>query len=131
MSLALKYNGQGSIRCLIMKSEKERDIVCRRCGNCCHVDVAAYVTFEDIERWEREGRHDILAHLRDNGVTWSGDRVVNKFGSTITTCLMTCVYCKWDGPVATCAIYETRTKVCRSFVPGSSDLCPQYRRKVR
>jgi Fe-S-cluster containining protein len=114
-----------------MNSEKDKDIVCRRCGNCCHVDVAAYVSFEDIRRWEKEGCHDILAHARDNGVMWPSNGFVNRFGSNINTCLMSCVYLKWDGPSASCGIYETRTEVCRSFIPGASDLCPQYRQKPR
>ncbi len=113
-----------------MNKEEDTIITCRRCGNCCHVDVAAYVTLEDIQRWDREGRHDIIAHVCDNDVTWSDDRFSNSFGSNIRTCLMSCVYLKWHGSSASCKIYETRTKVCRSFVPGSSDLCPQYRRTL-
>ncbi len=112
-----------------MNSERDNNITCRRCGNCCHVDVAAYVSLEDIERWEIEGRRDILTHVQSNGVTWSDDGFFNRFGSNINTCLMSCVYLTWQGLTASCEIYETRTKVCRSFVPGSSDLCPQYHRK--
>jgi Fe-S-cluster containining protein len=91
--------------------------------------VAGYVSVEDIQRWEQEGRHDILAHVRDNGVSWSSDGFVNRFGSEIITCLMSCVYLQWQGSSAACGIYESRTKACRSFVPGSSDLCPQYHRE--
>lgn len=113
----------------IMNGEGNKGKVCHRCGNCCHVDVAAYVSVEDIERWEQEGHHDILAHVENNGVSWSGDGFVNRFGSKINTCLMSCAYLKWQGITASCGIYETRTKVCRDFVPGSSDLCPQYHRE--
>jgi len=109
-----------------MNRGKNTDIGCRRCGNCCHVDVTAYVTIEDVQRWEREGRQDILDHVRSNNVTWTSGGIINKFGSNIRTCLMSCVYLKWYGPIASCEIYETRTKVCRSYVPGSSNLCPQY-----
>jgi Fe-S-cluster containining protein len=111
-----------------MNSERNKEITCRRCGNCCHVDVAAYVSLDDIRRWEKEERYDILAHVHDNGVTWADDGFVNRFGSNLNTCLMSCVYLKWHGPHASCGIYETRTEVCRSFIPGSSDLCPQCRR---
>ncbi|OPY83731.1 MAG: hypothetical protein A4E65_00464 [Syntrophorhabdus sp. PtaU1.Bin153] len=114
-----------------MNSEKNRNITCRRCGNCCHVDVAAYASLEDIQRWEKEGRQDIIDHVCDNGVTWSHDRIVNRFGSNVKTCLMSCVYLKWHGSSAFCEIYETRTKVCRGYVPGSTDLCPQYHRELR
>lgn len=105
------------------------DLDCQRCGNCCHVDVAAYVTLQDMRRWEDEGRRDIIDHVCANNVTRSGDRVVNRFGSDIKTCRMTCVYLQWAGPLASCGIYGTRTNVCRSYVPGSTSLCPQYRRK--
>ncbi len=77
-------------------------------------------------RWEEEGRHDILARVQDNGVTWSGGRVENRFGSLIKTCLMTCVYLTWEGSAASCSIYETRTMVCRGYIPGSTGLCPLY-----
>lgn len=113
-----------------MNSEKHTGIICNRCGNCCHVDVAAYVSLDDIERWEKEGRHDIIAHVRDNDVTWSPGRVINRYGSGIRTCLMSCVYLKWRGGLASCEIYETRTKVCRDYIPGSSGLCSRYRRKL-
>jgi hypothetical protein len=113
----------------MIKTEGSGVITCRRCGNCCHVDVTAYVSLEDIQRWEKEGRHDIIAHVFDNGVTWAQHGITNRFGSAIKTCLMSCSYLKWHGLLASCEIYETRTKVCRDFVPGSSGLCPQYRRK--
>ncbi|HOC46438.1 MAG: YkgJ family cysteine cluster protein [Syntrophorhabdaceae bacterium] len=114
-----------------MNGEEHRDIACRRCGNCCHVDVSAYVSLEDVRRWEKEERHDIIEHVRANDVAWSGGRVINRFGSNIKTCRMSCVYLKWYGSSASCEIYETRTKVCRSYVPGSSGLCPQYHSKFR
>jgi Fe-S-cluster containining protein len=44
---------------------------------------------------------------------------------------MSCVYLTWHGSIASCKIYETRTKVCRSYVPGSSDLCSQYNKAGR
>ncbi len=109
--------------------KEDRDIACRRCGSCCHLDMIAYVTLEDVRRWQTEGRHDIIARLRDNDVTWSDDRLVNKFGANIKTCRMTCVYLKWDGASASCGIYEARTTVCRSYIPGSSGLCPLYYRE--
>ena len=113
----------------ISTMKKNSEVACHRCGACCHVDVAAYVTSEDMERWAREGRHDIIAHVCENGVIRSGDRVIKKTGVKPTTCLMSCVYLKWHGSSCSCGIYETRTAVCRSYVPGSSDLCSLYRRK--
>lgn len=127
----MQYNGRNPVWYLVMNSEKDKDITCRRCGNCCHVDVAAYTTIEDVQRWEKEGHNDILDHVRDNDVEWSDDGFTNRFGSNIKTCLMSCVYLTWGGSLASCRIYETRTGVCRNYVPGSSDLCPQYNKAIR
>ena len=91
--------------------------------------MIAYVTLADIARWEKEGRYDIITRLRDNDVTWSPGGIHNKFGSNVNTCRMTCVYLKWDGQSSSCGIYETRTIVCRSYIPGSSELCTLYRRE--
>ncbi len=112
-----------------MEDETGQELKCMQCGNCCHVDVAAYVTFEDITRWKKEGRQDILEHIQAYDVTWTEDRVINRFGLDIKNCRMTCVYLKWDGSHTSCQIYETRTNVCRKYIPGSSGLCPQYNRR--
>ena len=98
---------------------------CLRCGACCHVDMVAYASPEDTQRWEKERRYNILAHLHD--VMWSGDRIVDTSGTRITSC----VYLKWHCSSFFCKIYETRPMVCRNFVPGSSDLCPLFNRNSR
>lgn len=84
--------------------------------------MLAYVTQEDIARWEKEGRHDIIDHLDNHSVFWAGDQVFNKFGRKVTTCF----YLNWNGSCFFCEIYETRPMVCRNYVPGSSILCPLY-----
>jgi Fe-S-cluster containining protein len=84
--------------------------------------MVAYVSPEDIQRWEKERRYDIIARLRENEVMWSGDRIINKFGVRLTSC----VYLKRHGLFFACEIYETRPMVCRNFIPGSSELCPLY-----
>jgi Fe-S-cluster containining protein len=33
----------------------------------------------------------------------------------------------WDGALGTCAIHDTRPKVCRDYVPGSSEFCPHHK----
>ncbi len=98
-------------------------IRCIRCGACCHVDMLAYVTAEDISRWEKEQRFDILARIRNKNVIWLGDRIVDDFGEKITSC----IYLNRDGASFFCEIYETRPMVCRNFIPGSSELCLQYK----
>ncbi len=104
-----------------MKNGKE-NIACRRCGTCCSVDMMAYVSSEDTERWKREGRLDIIARLEENKVMWAGDRIITRSGEKVTSCF----YLDFDGELFFCQIYTTRPKVCRDYVPGSSELCPQY-----
>lgn len=104
--------------------ERDGDVQCRQCGACCHVDMLAYVTPEDIERWEQEGRRDIIDHLSNRDVFWAGDQVYSKFGTKVSTCH----YLDWNGSTFFCQIHETRPMVCRSYNPGSSELCPLYHR---
>lgn len=128
------HSSTGSVRCTglhdVLASnsgvvKKNSHIACLRCGSCCHVDMLAYVSPDDIERWEREGRQDIIARLRSNRAMWAGDRIINKSGAKVTTCY----YLDWAESSFYCQIYETRPAVCRNYVPGSSVLCPQYRRR--
>jgi Fe-S-cluster containining protein len=107
-----------------MNSRENGGVACRRCGACCRVDMVAYISSEDIQRWENEGRQDIIARLRDNDVMWAGDQIVDKFGERVRDC----VYLNGDGTLFSCEIYETRPLICRNFIPGSSPLCPQYDR---
>ncbi len=100
----------------------EPAITCRRCGNCCHVDMIAYAVESDIERWRRENRFDILSRIQGNEIVWSGDTIVSARGRHLASC----VYLNRDGESFSCDIYETRPRVCRDFAPGSSQLCPLY-----
>jgi Fe-S-cluster containining protein len=108
-----------------MNGRRNGGVACRRCGACCRVDMVAYVSPEDIQRWGKEGRHDIIERLRDNDVMWAGDQIINKFGEKVGDC----IYLNWDGTLFSCEIYETRPLICRNFIPGSSPLCPQYHRE--
>ena len=36
---------------------------CKHCGVCCEVDTNV-ITLPDIRRWKKEGREDILKHVR-------------------------------------------------------------------
>lgn len=102
--------------------EDTRAKACRRCGACCTVDMMAYVSPEDRERWETEGRTDILSRLDDNSVTWAGDRLVSRAGLRV----MNCIYLSSNGVLCSCEIYSTRPRVCLDYVPGSSELCPLF-----
>ncbi|MHB8110755.1 MAG: YkgJ family cysteine cluster protein [Syntrophorhabdaceae bacterium] len=109
----------------LMPDSITNHFTCRRCGACCHVDMMAYVRPEDFTRWEKEGRHDIIARMRNNEIVWAGGRIVNKSGTAVRTCF----YLDWDTSRFFCQIYNTRPMVCREYVPGSTLLCPLYRKK--
>ena len=95
---------------------------CRQCGACCHVDMFAYITDDDIRRWEQENRFDIINHIRGTEVKWFGDIILSGQGIHIQSC----TFLNWDGNAFCCDIYDTRPHVCRNYVPGSSALCPLY-----
>jgi Fe-S-cluster containining protein len=39
-----------------------------------------------------------------------------------------CPFLDFQDGLFTCAIYETRPRVCRHFEPGSSQICPQFKK---
>ncbi len=45
---------------------------CKQCGQCCLVDMSVFVTAEDEQRWEQEGRQDILEMIEKEGTIWAG-----------------------------------------------------------
>jgi len=106
-----------------MASTENTGVLCKRCGNCCKTYLFAYVTDEDMERWKREGREDILHILENQAPVWAGDRLIS---SRTGQALDSCPFLTWDGKLATCTIHETRPAVCREYVPGSNELCPQF-----
>lgn len=108
--------------------DKPSEIPCKRCGTCCLADMLDYSAEEELERWEQEGRQDILAILRQHHGVWMGDHLVSADdGRTFRGC----PFLEWEGGLSRCAIYETRPRVCRSFRPGSSEICPQFGKKIQ
>lgn len=82
----------------------------------------AYVTDEDIARWESQGRKDIIEMTAGGGVIWAGDRIMTSSGEYFKEC----PFLKMNEEGCTCLIYETRPGICASYSPGSSALCPQW-----
>jgi Fe-S-cluster containining protein len=106
------------------ENNKSPSITCKRCGRCC---LTAYVpaTEEDMERWRREGKQEIFRIMEHSKSVWAGDIVISsENGKTLSTC----PFLQWEGTYYTCTIYEDRPKVCREYKPGSSELCPQYKK---
>lgn len=101
------------------------EMECRRCGKCCLADMLDYAAEEERERWRREGREDILAMLERHHGVWMGDHIVSADdGHTFRGC----PFLEWEDGLTRCAIHETRPRVCRNFQPGSSDICPLFRK---
>ena len=96
---------------------------CARCGTCCRVSASAFIDDEDLRRWQREERHDILATLAREGAVWAGNHLVSALDGRP---LGACAFLTIEGAVYACAIYPTRPRICREYVPGSSAICPQY-----
>ena len=97
---------------------------CLRCGTCCMADMIGEADAEDLERWKREGRDDILRVYRD--ALWVGDHFLSvTTGMTIHDC----PFLDFREGSFACTIYGTRPRVCRNFEPGSSAICPQHKKR--
>lgn len=96
------------------------DTPCLRCGTCCMANMVADADPDDLARWRREGRDDILRVWHD--ALWVGDRLLSV---TTGMAIRDCPFLDFRDGVFACTIYETRPRVCRDFEPGSSAICPQ------
>jgi Fe-S-cluster containining protein len=88
--------------------------------------MSAYApaTHEDMERWRREEKKEILRVMEHSKAAWAGDIVVSSEDGRI---LFNCPFLKSAGEYYSCTIYEDRPKICRNFEPGSSELCSQFK----
>ena len=98
---------------------------CRRCGNCCTLVPGAYgnsVETEDIQRWESQGREDILAWV----LPWyagSGTVLYELWVDPQTGEMADA--CPWleeraDGTTI-CRIHDTKPRHCRDWPPGRAE----------
>lgn len=97
---------------------------CSRCGKCCtHAGYMGSLsaTPEDVKRWRREGRDDILRFVAiiGSGKNPSADLWVTPDGIE----KLRCPFVRKDPnkPTYRCTIYETRPEVCRDYVPWATD----------
>lgn len=87
--------------------------------------MIAYVTETEIRRWREEGREDIFHIIENESAMWAGDHLISRKDGRY---LHGCPFLKWEGNTSMCTIYETRPGVCRDYEPGSSELCPRYKK---
>jgi len=107
---------------------------CKQCGRCCQVlgiEYDLYVDADDVRRWKREGRDDILAWVapavyRDGEYDFPVDP---ETGDEVTG---NCPFLKRDRSkgISQCLIHDTRPKDCVAFPASREDAgqigCPGY-----
>jgi Fe-S-cluster containining protein len=103
-------------------SAAEPALDCLTCGACCRTghDGRILVPAEDIVRWRRIGREDLIAQLQPGHF---GERAFATHADGA------CVHLGTDENVNACAIYEDRGTTCREFERGSAQ-CLEFRRDV-
>lgn len=96
---------------------------CVSCGACCAEasDGRVLVSADDLVRWRREGREDLVAATVDGHF---GERA---FAATPDG---DCVHLARGDGRAACRIYDTRGETCREFQAGSWQ-CLEFRRARR
>lgn len=101
-----------------MRSDDELD--CLACGVCCRQasDGRILVPADDLVRWRRTGREDLVAQLVDG-----------HFGELAfaATAEGACIHLGTRESANACSIYEERGTTCREFERGSWQ-CHEFRR---
>ena len=85
---------------------------CNQCGRCCTNPSymgSMHATDEDVARWKREGRADILRFV------WMNDLWVDERGVERERCPF--VRKNPNSPRHRCTIYDTRPQICRDYEP--------------
>ncbi len=89
---------------------------CQQCGLCCtKYSGGLTAKAQDIVRWRREGREDILKHVFIfesggeimGGDIWLNPRTGRKMGA--------CPFLKKRGGKSVCLIHDTKPGVCRKY----------------
>ncbi len=94
---------------------------CIRCGKCClyrHFMMTLSATSEDVSRWKREERYDILKYVSTISPDVHDLWVKNGEESH------RCPFVRKDRgkPTYRCGIYETRPEVCKGYPHGKKCL---------
>ncbi|MGA2972901.1 MAG: YkgJ family cysteine cluster protein [Candidatus Bathyarchaeia archaeon] len=82
---------------------------CKRSGDCCVIHLGSFeATDEDIVRWKRQGRVDILKHIAIDSTDPH-----NRHGVFVTK---SCPFLKREETgLYSCAIHETKPFYCRIY----------------
>lgn len=92
------------------------------------VNLAAYVTEKDIQKWKIHGREDILLVLEHQHYVWQGDSLINpETGIKSESCPFLDYNMEED--LFYCTIHDDLPEVCVNFKPGSSEICPLFYKK--
>lgn len=88
---------------------------CTGCGKCC--TNASYMgsmaaTREDMERWRKEGRDDILQYAAELPHLGSADLWIHPVSGLELT---RCPFVRKSGSRYICKIHDTRPEVCRGY----------------
>ncbi len=91
------------------------DFECLRCGRCCKntkwiTNIELRLVWEDIKRWRKEGRDDILQYVyvyEGLGGDFFDKKTFKRFSK--------CPFFKKEGKTYSCAIHETKPRGCRLF----------------
>lgn len=94
---------------------------CLRCGACCRTGEGGTLLIppEDLTRWRRQGRHDILEAVQP------GHFGMQAFATRASGA---CVHLGTPNEPNACSIYEDRGTTCREFPKGSRQ-CLEFRRE--
>lgn len=88
---------------------------CQQCGSCCEkYGNSIQASAQDVMRWEREGREDILKHVIPfgvNGSLFGGELWFSEEGEKLGRC----PFLRKKGREGFCAIQETKPEVCRKY----------------
>lgn len=110
-------NPEKDIDGIYVETEMEK-FKCKQCGRCCLSLIDAYCTNadnEDLKRWEKENRYDILSHIQ-TGELWFNP----KTGEELGRCPWLIKLPKQDRYI--CKIYETKPSHCRAY--------PKYKKQA-
>ena len=88
---------------------------CLRCGKCCKrtkwiTNIELRLVWEDIERWRKEGRDDILKYVyvfEGLGGDFFDKKTFKRFSK--------CPFLKKEGKIYSCSIHETKPRGCGLF----------------